>query len=1019
MPTPITEYFNGGLVTARHPALLNPGELQLATDCVYREKDPSIQRAPGRTIYNSTTVKKPNGSDPAGIKGLAYLGFGQQTDQLLVWAEGDTNVSYMWKSPFAGITNSFTILTGPGTLSCTTVSTSDTLVAAAGSFTNMIIGASVIGPGIPSGAFISAIDSDTHAHINVNATASATVTLIFDSGIPVTLNDLSTDVLDTVQWQNSHFLLTRNNGLLRCLWKQPPAASGGTATETLIARVSGLSPIASFPQSSVTVQAGAGWSSVLGNGFYWFLLTEIAESNDPDIPDVEAGYIANEGTAIAVNITAFASQYIQITFPAITNDGTGGTGIATHWGIYMSFIGPGAAAYPDASNMPSAATFRRIAKVAITETAHNIKFNNVTQPLTGFALPTADASIGTGFVSPDNAFTIDNTYTHTSTGGAAEAWSAFKDSAGVALSGGSPWSGYGVTGIQVVVVARVGTPYNSAGFYISLDNGSGKVSVQKYAVANTLVPVAYVFGSQMDNWGASWVPADIATLRVIVQKSFSNASQQIQINYIQVRVFYSGASVSDSSLDLNGPPYQVVTYRSQIGTTVNDPANYIIPNASTGDSFQGSLVLNDVANPSTLRYSIAGAPESFPKPYEMIFNSKTKDIITYIRRLGQLLVVGMRDSIKRVNYLPTEVDVDFLRGVAYEDIITDHGIVGPHAATLMDMVGIGVVIPYIAYNGLYFTDGITSRPLNLDFKLSTLVNSAALSTCVLKVYPREKWLVFFYCPNGASHTKNTRALVFSYSQDKIKDGGYLPCTGPLSISARSATRASLSGVPYLLSGHQSDGHVYVEDSTDIQATGYQVHDSSNTLVAVPILPVIRTRKLYPSGYSRDGRVQRIYILHDAIGTTITAATVTTTAGSAVVTSSGLFGSVIKGMLVRGNNIPPGCVVITFTSSNQLTLSAPATADGTTSLTFDTGTLAITMRVSGIDETVFVFDTFYTSTLTGDLLVTHHDDTRQGIEMQIEKVVLPDASSADLGVAMRLHSFTWLADDLGSEMNRAT
>src|SRR6185503_7521390 len=141
-----------------------------------------------------------------------------------------------------------------------------------------------------------------------------------------------------------------------------------------------------------------------------------------------------------------------------------------------------------------------------------------------------------------------------------------------------------------------------------------------------------------------------------------------------------------------------------------------------------------------------------------------------------------------------------------------------------DLPGLGTVIGYVSYNGFNLTEGIASRPFNLDIDFKNLVKTEALSTCILRAYPKEKWLVFYYCPKGATHNRNTRAMIFHYQQDKIKDGGFLPATGPIIISAKSVASAKLAGVPYLLSGHETTGFVYVEDNTDIQPTDYQVHD---------------------------------------------------------------------------------------------------------------------------------------------------------------------------------------------------
>jgi hypothetical protein len=658
--------------------------------------------------------------------------------------------------------------------------------------------------------------------------------------------------------------------------------------------------------------------------------------------------------------------------------------------------------------MPSAATFRRIAKVDISETSKDLKFDNDTE---GPNLPTAAAAVAgvSQFTNTAGFFDRGTNIASTFTGGAANDLHTF------GFPSGSPHSGYSVTGIKVSIISSI--QGNTAGYYLSLNNGASKFSNVVFGVSDRTTMYAKEFGHQFDTWGVAWTPSDIASLRVRIQKSYSAALQVLKIDYIEVIVYYSGAALDTGSLNLNGPPYQVVTYRSQIGTTVNDPANYIIPTASTGDIFQGSLVLNDVSSPSTLRYSIANAPESFPKPYFIKFDSKKKDIITFIRKIGQILVVGMRDSVKRVNYLPTEVDVNFGRGLAHEDIITDHGIVGPLAGTLFDLPGAGVVLAYVGYNGFYFTDGITSKPINTDIKLQDLVKSSALSTCIIRVYPREKWITFAYCPNGATHTKNTRMIIFNYSPEKIKEGGFLPATGPISISARAMTEASISGLTYLISGHQTSGTVYVEDSGDTQATSYQVHNSADSLEDVKICPLIRTRKLYMSGYERDAREQRVYLLHDALGSSFTVGSVTTTSGSAAVSSSAGFSNVLVGMMVTGTGIPVNTIVITKTDSSNLTLSNAATASGSVTLTFDDGAISTTIRGSGISDSVTAFDTFYASTTVGDLLVQHHDNLSQGLELQIEKVVLPSGVTADLNQKMRIHNFTYLAEDGGTEMNR--
>jgi hypothetical protein len=1023
MLQPISEFFNGGLVTSRHAALLNPGELQRADNCVYRDKNPSIQRAPARTAYNATPLS-------AGVRGLAQLTFDQNTDQLIAWPTGNGTSSYLYKSDFTGLTGAFTIITGPGTIiNCTTHSNTIVDGVAADAFLNMIIGTKVTGPGIPVGTYVQSVDSGTQIKLSQAATASATVTLVFDAGIPFVMSDTGNEILDIVQWQSTYFILPKVGPVTRMFWK---AFSGASTDENLITRPAGLFPVVQFDATNISIQTGTSgqcWSSVLGSGYYWFLITEILSTDDPKLPSIESGYTIGiekgESTKNArpqvVNIADYLVNFVRITFPTIVNDGTQGKNRATHWGIYMSFISSGKAAYQDPTNAPSLATFKRIMKVAIELATVDIRFNNVPRGpnLAGGTAAGPDAGLAQ-FTTPANMLNrgVGVSYGQSGplTGGTAQeqALTTF------GFTNSAPFNGYAVTGVEVTIVSSAGSIFgNQAGYYIWLDSGAGvNSSNRQFGVSDRTTMYAKTWGGQFETWGIVWTPTTIANLRVILLKSYSASNQLLQVDYIEVKVYYVGGASDSGSIDLDGPPYQVVTYRSQIGTTINDPANYIIPTASTGDVFQGSLVLNDVTSPSLIRYSLPNAPESFPKPYFIKFDSKNKDIVTYIRRIGQILIVGMRDSIKRINYLPTEVDTDFGRGIAHEDIVIDEGVVGPLAGTLFDIPGVGTVLGFISYNGFHITEGISVRPFNLDIDFKNLVKTEALSTSILRAYPKEKWLIFYYCPKGATHNRNTRAIIFHYQQDKIKEGGFLPATGPISVSAKSAVSAKLAGVPYMLTGHETTGFIYVEDNTDIQPSDYQVHDENDILISAPIVPSIITRKIYPSGYDKDTRQQRIYVLYNSLGV-YSQLPSTITSGSSEVTSTGFFSLLLVGMRVRGEGISPGTIVTSVADPNTITISQPALSTGDVTLIFDDGTISIGVRGSGIYENVSLFNTRYFSTLTGDLLVSGQDNYKQGLELQIEKVYINEDVSVDLNQAMRLYNFTYLAEVAGTEMNRAS
>jgi hypothetical protein len=113
------------------------------------------------------------------------------------------------------------------------------------------------------------------------------------------------------------------------------------------------------------------------------------------------------------------------------------------------------------------------------------------------------------------------------------------------------------------------------------------------------------------------------------------------------------------------------------------------------------------------------------------------------------------------------------------------------------------------------------------------------------------------------------------------------------------------------------------------------------------------------------------------------------------------------------------------SSTIVVSRAPNTA-GAVTLTFDTGTIGIGIRGSGLGEAVKGLSTDYVSTLAGDLVSIVNSNIRRGFELQIEKVPLTfDANGdtltwADLGINMRLHQITYMVSEQGyPDTNRNT
>ena len=519
-------------------------------------------------------------------------------------------------------------------------------------------------------------------------------------------------------------------------------------------------------------------------------------------------------------------------------------------------------------------------------------------------------------------------------------------------------------------------------------------------------------------------------LKLIVEKNSSSGNPgTLYIRSIKLQFYLSSGVVN-----FNGVPYRVVTYRDQIGTAINDPVNLPAPKSTTGDFFQGSLVLNDIDFANTIRFSYPGKPEAFPKPYYIRFNSSKRDTITYIKRLGASLIVGFTESIKRVNYLPKETDTDLQSGISHEDISSDHGIPGPDAAVKFDMPGEGTVLAYVNATGIFVTNGLHTRPLSIDLDWKNTVKISALSTCILKAYPKEKWLALYYCPAGAAHNRNTRVMYFCYQADKIKAGSTLPAVGPSKISAMSVCNAVVSEVPYIFTGSEIDGKIYCEDNGIKIPTGYQTYDLSNIPEYVTICPVIKTRRIYHGGYNRDARVEQVLLLYSPYGTTNSFnSIVAETFNQISIPNSST--AIVGARINKNDYFPLGTIILSNDGPDPnnpatrklVTLSNPAIKSTPVgeivTLSADTGCVSITIEGTYTNSVSTGTATEYVSTRSGDLLSCHADHIRQGMEIEISKVAtqfngnLIPYGYADLNTNMRLHHHTSLITEIGAATNR--
>ena len=1112
MAHPVTETFNGGLVNSRHPALLQPGELQRADDCVYRDNDPAIWGAPGRTVLTQAAVGTK-------IKGIGQLGFdGGISDQFLLYsgtalwaapltavpiATALTEVGGQWRyfgtvsgtttldaqivvasctiaSTVVTTSNSFAnvqagdIVSGTGVAADTTVLSVDTATTLTLSdaatngtvtltFTNYpflvtALGCKIRATGIPASVYITAISNQDGAtgHYRT-ATLSAAVTnavYAFTSlgGVRFSMEDnvAGSETLEFVQYGASKYYVWNGSGSIKAIeWRPRTSEYGDTLTPVLSLRPVGLKPVEQPFTVAVQHSQATGWSTIQGPGTYWVLITELycplddVKTAEKDkvlrTQIVESAYLgtdagasdvaASKGLPIKATITTVATDNILVTFPTtITNDGRDGY-LATHWGVYI---------YGPSLDRPSLALMRRCATVPINVTSRVLSDTSVKQgpfypSVAGAVVPPAGGATRPQFSVPANMLGAPNGNCgeSTSLGVGTSFESSEKLSSFVTFINTTPYDVLPLIGLEIQITGRPAvSPYFVDYWYRIRANASDSGHRQGTFAGMELQKK--IHGGATDLFSDVWVKDDLPGIYVEIGQVNSGTLTSLQIDSVGLVVYFGTVNV-----DFNGPAYRVVTYRDQVGLSVSDPAKLLPPSCSTGDFFSGSFVIDDLVHKNLIRYSLPGDPEAWPAPYEMSFNTRKRDKVTLIRTLGAILIVGMETGIKRVNYLPRETDTDMNSGLAHEDIVTDHGIPGPFCAAKFDMPGVGITLAYVSANGIFLTDGRNSTPLNNDLNWANTVKVTALSTAIMRVYPKEKWIALYYCPAGAVHNFNTRVLYFCYQADKVKQGGLLPAVGPCIVSARSVCEAYVSGVHYLFTGHESDGFVYVEDAGLSNPSGYKTYQTAQASTNgdgragsgdVIITPLVRTRKMYPAGIENDAREERILILYSSYGAAITKTAATTINSAVVVIENTAAVTVIPGHRVTGTGIDPGVIVLSKTvggTNTDVTLSRASNASGTVTLSFDTGTIGITVRGSGVGEIVTGCDTSYASTFIGDLLVVHNDNMRQGLELQIEKVPLTFDSNHDtatwaaLETAMRLNQFTVLVINAGLEQNRAT
>jgi hypothetical protein len=610
--------------------------------------------------------------------------------------------------------------------------------------------------------------------------------------------------------------------------------SGGTTNRVLLpngtSRPHGLRPVAIAPGLIHTATGGTwplGATSV--PGFYEYWTSEVyksgADATASDYDEVESTF---EGTTSTLQVTAITS-YVTITRPNVTNPD------ATHWRIYRSDK-------KDAFFQTSFPLGFLIADVPI----NTVEFNDGLTITSSFTSPTIAVAatafpssipiapyvdvvmatwIDPGDVTTDDANTTTSPLlltTRIEHGGGDMTMAGIECSNFGFTNIGSP-----ITSIQVKVEgSRSNNTTLSA--YLSSDNGTswaGGVAIP-LTTSNATVTVD---GGQ---WGRVWNGGEFVNgsfkLLLLGTGPVNSGSGTITLDYAQVAVTHSGSTAQ-----------QVVAFPSIElligGERFPRGANGAPPRATTGDIFQGAMLMNDVENPTHVAWTIPGTIDYSPVEYRAALEDKVK----CIRSLGDVAVVGGQSSLTRFHFLPVAEDPEFNTGRAIIMFDTEGG-VGNNKAMVRFLLNGRLMLFYISQHSLRMTDGYQTMTATDDISWTKLVLEDRAAECFVENNPRnQELLVHFPSASGAVD----RMLRLSYDPLHLKNGK-LRVIGITNYGANAATAGTLSTGKQVL---------YTAKGSSVYTENRGLTDGSGG----SITPRITTREIHLAGLGSSWELPKI------------------------------------------------------------------------------------------------------------------------------------------------------------------
>lgn len=665
--------------------------------------------------------------------------------------------------------------------------------------------------------------------------------------------------LESVHYSNRYYLFNGVSGAYTsglnsnfCVY----LTSTGVGTAPTI-RQHGMAPVT----ANVATGTAASSFAASASGFYEYWTTEVYKYKQDGVDqEIESAYST---TPLTWYVSSTGNAAV-VQMPQLANP------LATHWRIYRSVPKAYATdkAYPDGF-------------LVATQTTGSAQYIDTSSATVGSQFLPGGTATAFGFSNPTAVCLADGNYAVVS-GSAAGPW--VTSYAGLAASGFT-FGGFqgSILGIEVEIKASAtGAAAGSFPVMITIgrknpDTGGfdpAKKAAKGVMVTSVNAAGVYTIGGSADRWipndQIGFADTDFDTSFMVGLQTYGAAAvtRSLAFEYIKVRPYY-GAGQSEAAVI----PYPTVVYTFG-DTTVEVAKNGPPPGANTGDIFDDCLVLNSVNEPKLIRFSYPGMPEAFPASYYLSFNTKDNDRVTVVKRVNNTLVVCLTNSVWRVNYLPSERDASFDRGVATEPISKQYGCVNAMCAATFSVDGGPERLAFVSQKGIHVTDGyhFSTQTQNQDWR-DILDTAGSTSTPIALINDPENQELLFYYRNDALTPETYMCLHLNYSLTHAgtlhSDTGpsrtfeeALKISGPVHMRNYNASDASYAGVKSAwavprLNGDTSIFLGYGTGTTGAGAGMVYRESGANIPANDPVLRY-RTRRMYLAGEAKEFRVNEVY-----------------------------------------------------------------------------------------------------------------------------------------------------------------